>query len=46
VARAILKTICTERRDVFITLYDWTFVTAAMIWPWLMDKLLSRHFAR
>jgi len=46
VAQAILKTIRTERRDVFITLFDWTFVTAGMVWPWLMDKLLSRRFNR
>ncbi|MBN1220471.1 MAG: SDR family NAD(P)-dependent oxidoreductase [Anaerolineae bacterium] len=44
VARAILKTIRREPRDVFITLFDRTFVTASMLWPWLMDKLLSRHF--
>jgi short-subunit dehydrogenase len=46
VAQAILKTIRTERRDVFITLFDWAFVTASMLWPWLMDKLLSRRFNR
>jgi short-subunit dehydrogenase len=45
VARVMLKTIRHERRDVFITLYDRTFVTASMIWPWLMDKLLIRRFA-
>jgi len=44
VAQAILKTVRTERRDIFVTLYDWTFVTASMVWPWLMDKLLSRRF--
>jgi short-subunit dehydrogenase len=43
VAQAILKTIRHERRDVFITLFDRTFVTASAVWPWLMDKLLSRH---
>jgi short-subunit dehydrogenase len=46
VARAILKTIRTERRDVFVTLFDWTFVTAGMVWPGLMDKLLSRRWQR
>ncbi len=43
VARTILKTIHREQRDVFITLFDRTFVTASAIWPWLMDKLLSRR---
>ena len=46
VAQAILRTVRTERRDIFITLFDWTFVTASMVWPWLMDKLLSRRFNR
>jgi short-subunit dehydrogenase len=44
VARAILKTIRHEQRDVFITLFDRTFVTVSMLWPWFMDKLLSRRF--
>jgi short-subunit dehydrogenase len=44
VAQAILNTIRYERRDVFITLFDRTFVTASMLWPGLMDKLLSRHY--
>jgi short-subunit dehydrogenase len=46
VAQAILKTIRTERRDVFITLFDRTFVTVSMVWPGLMDKLLSRRLQR
>lgn len=46
VARAILNTIRRERRDVFVTLFDWTFVTASAVWPWLMDKLLSRYVRR
>lgn len=46
VAQAILRTIRHEQRDVFITLYDRTFVTASMLLPWLMDRLLSRHFER
>jgi short-subunit dehydrogenase len=46
VAQTILKTIRTERRDGFVTLFDWTFVTASMVWPWLMDKLLSRRLNR
>jgi short-subunit dehydrogenase len=46
VAQIILKTIRTERRDVFVTWFDWAFVTASMIWPWLMDKLLSRRYNR
>jgi short-subunit dehydrogenase len=44
VARAILKTIRHEQRDVFITLFDRAFVTVSMLWPWFMDKLLSRRF--
>lgn len=44
VARAILKAIHREPRDVFITLFDRAFVTASAIWPWLMDKLLVKHF--
>lgn len=46
VARAILKTVRHERRDVFITLFDRAFVTASALWPWLMDQLLSRYYAR
>jgi short-subunit dehydrogenase len=45
VAQAILNTIRNERRDVFITLFDRTFITVSMLWPGLMDKLLSRHFS-
>jgi short-subunit dehydrogenase len=44
VAQAILNTIRHERRDVFITLYDRMFVAVSMLWPGLMDKLLSRHY--
>jgi short-subunit dehydrogenase len=44
VAQAILHTIRYEQRDVFITLFDRTFVTVSALWPWLMDKLLSRHY--
>ncbi len=43
VAGAILQTIRHERRDVFITLFDRTFVTVSTVWPWLMDKMLSRY---
>jgi len=43
VARAILQTIRRERRDVFVTLFDRIFVTASMVWPGLMDRLLSRY---
>lgn len=46
VAKAILNTIHHEQRDVFITLYDRIFVTASALLPWLMDRLLSRHFER
>lgn len=46
VAQAILRTVRHEQRDVFITLYDRTFVFASMLLPWLMDRLLSRHFER
>jgi short-subunit dehydrogenase len=46
VAQAILKTIRTEPRDVFITWFDWAFVTASLAWPWLMDRLLSRYYQR
>ncbi len=46
VAQKILKTIRTERRDVFITLFDWTFVTVSTLFPWLMDYLLSRYLAK
>lgn len=44
VAQAILNTIRRERRDVFITLFDRTFVTVSMLFPWLMDWFLSRRF--
>lgn len=43
VAQAILNTIRHERRDVYITLFDWAFVTASAVWPGLMDWLLSRY---
>ncbi len=43
VAQAILNTIRHERRDVFITLFDRTFVAASTILPGLMDRLLSRY---
>ncbi|MCK6623972.1 MAG: SDR family NAD(P)-dependent oxidoreductase [Anaerolineae bacterium] len=43
VAQAILKTIRHEQRDVFITLFDRAFVTASVLWPGLMDKLLSGY---
>ncbi|MFN8453852.1 MAG: SDR family NAD(P)-dependent oxidoreductase [Anaerolineae bacterium] len=43
VARAILNTIRHERRDVYITPFDWAFVTASALWPGLMDWLLSRY---
>ena len=46
VACAILNTVRNERRDVFITLFDRTFVTASTVWPWLMDKLLGRYFGK
>ncbi len=44
VARAILKTIQREQRDVFVTLFDRTFVTVSALFPWLMDRLLTRYF--
>ena len=46
VAQAILKTIRKERRDVFITLFDRTFVTASMLLPGLMDWMLGRYLGR
>ncbi len=46
VAQTILKTIRREKRDVFITLFDRTFVTVSMLLPWLMDYLLTRHFTQ
>jgi short-subunit dehydrogenase len=44
VAQAILRAIQREPRDVFITLFDRAFVLASMVWPWLMDELLSRRY--
>jgi len=46
VARAILKTIRRERRDVFITLVDRLFVTASVVWPGLIDKMLGGYMNR
>jgi NAD(P)-dependent dehydrogenase (short-subunit alcohol dehydrogenase family) len=46
VARAILSAIRHEGRDVFVTPFDWTFVTVSMAWPWLMDQLLYWHMRR
>jgi short-subunit dehydrogenase len=43
VAHAILKTLRHEPRDVYITLFDRTFVTVSTLWPWFMDKMLSRY---
>jgi short-subunit dehydrogenase len=43
VAQAILNTIRREQRDVFITLFDRAFVTASVLWPGLMDRLLSGY---
>lgn len=43
VAQAILHTIRHERRDVYITPFDWAFVTVSTLWPGLMDWLLSRY---
>lgn len=42
VAKAMLKAIRREPRDVFITLYDRTFVAVSTLAPWLMDRLLAR----
>ncbi len=46
VARAILRAVRREPRDVFITWFDLAFVTAGMLMPGLMDWLLARHFDR
>jgi short-subunit dehydrogenase len=46
VARAILRTIRREQRDVFITPFDFTFVTTSAFLPGLMDRLLSRYLGR
>jgi len=46
VARAILQTVRQERRDVFITWFDWAFVTANAVWPWFMDRLLGRYLGQ
>ncbi|MDM8521507.1 SDR family oxidoreductase [Anaerolineales bacterium HSG6] len=40
VAQAILRTIQTKKRDVFITPIDWLFVTVSAVAPRLMDWLL------
>lgn len=46
VAQAILKTIRKEHRDVFVTLFDRAFVTGAMLFPGLMDRMLGRYLGR
>ncbi len=46
VAQVILNTIRREHRDVFVTLFDWTFVTISLLFPRLMDHLLSRYTRR
>ncbi len=46
VAKAILKTIRREQRDVFVTRFDRAFVTGSMLFPWLMDLLLSGYLKR
>lgn len=43
VAQVILNTLRTERRDAFVTWFDLAFVTASAVWPWLMDRLLTRY---
>ena len=46
VALVIARTIRREPRDVFITWFDRAFVTAAIVWPGLMDRLLSGYARR
>lgn len=46
VAAVILKTIRREPRDAFVTLFDRAFVTAGLLFPRLMDRLLSRYLDR
>ena len=46
VAEVILKAIKKEKRDLFVTLFDRTFVTASMLLPGLMDKFLSGYLRR
>lgn len=43
VAQVILKAIETEKRDLFVTLFDRAFVTVSLLWPGLMDMLLSGY---
>lgn len=46
VAQIILDTMRREQRDVFVTFFDWTFVTVNLLFPALMDHLLSRYTRR
>ena len=43
VAQAILKAIKREPRDVYVTLFDRTFVTVSLLFPGFMDRLLSLY---
>jgi short-subunit dehydrogenase len=46
VAQVILKAIKTEKRDLYVTLFDRTFVIVSLLLPGLMDKLLSGYLRR
>lgn len=46
VAGVILKAIKTEKRDLFVTLFDRTFVTVSLLLPGLMDMLLGGYLYR
>jgi short-subunit dehydrogenase len=46
VARSILRTIEREPRDVYITLFDRLFVAVSLVWPGLMDRLLTWRYRR
>lgn len=46
VARVVLRAIRREPRDVFVTFFDWSFVTAGLLLPSLMDRLLIWRFGK
>jgi short-subunit dehydrogenase len=46
VANVILKAIKIEKRDLFVTLFDRTFVTVSLLFPGLMDMVLSGYLRR
>ena len=46
VAQTIVRAIRREPREVYVTRFDWAFVTFSSLLPGVADRLLQRYFAR